>query len=121
MKATRIATSQTHGRGLFADEAIQAGDIIGEYPLLILSAKDIAQLRDTRLYHYVFHVSDEADGGMIAAVAFGPISMCNHKTDANADFAVDADKQTVTLTARNGIAADAEIFIDYEEFATEAI
>ena len=58
---------------------------------------------------------------MRAAVAFGEISMCNHSRKANADFTIDASARTVTLTARQAIAPDDEILIDYEEFADEII
>ena len=47
--------------------------------------------------------------------------MCNHSPSANAGFEVDADAQTVTLTALTDIASDAEILIDYQDFAEEAL
>lgn len=100
---------------------MKTGAVIGIYPLLILSHEDTKALKATRLYHYVFYVDERADGAWRAAVAFGEISMCNHSPDANADFEVDADAQTVTLTARVAIAADDEILIDYQDFAEEAL
>jgi hypothetical protein len=62
-------------------------------------------------------------GGCAArcAVAFGEISMCNHSPIPNARFEVDAGAQTVTLTALTDIASDAEILIDYQDFAEEAL
>lgn len=116
-----VRTSPLHGRGLFASGPIAAGAGIGVYPLLILSHDDTAILKATRLYHYVFYVDERADGAMRAAVAFGEISMCNHSPAANAGFEVDAGAQTVTLTALTDIASDAEILIDYQDFAEEAL
>lgn len=116
-----VRTSPLHGRGLFAAAEIPEGAEIGVYPLLILSHEDTEALKATRLYHYVFYVDERADGAMRAAVAFGDISMCNHDPAANAEFAVDADAQTVRLTARTVIPAGDEILIDYEEFADEAL
>ncbi len=95
--------------------------MIGVFPLLILSHEDTERLKATRLYHYVFYVDERADGASRCAVAFGEISMCNHSPDANAGFEVDADAQTVTLTALTDIASDAEILIDYQDFAEEAL
>ena len=115
--SVEVRQSSHHGRGLFAAVSFAAGDIIGSYPLLILSEKDTLAVRETRLFHYVFYVDENADGQMRAAVAFGPISMCNHSPDANADFSVDAKSQLVTLSARQALSADTEILIDYEEFA----
>lgn len=116
-----VQTSPLHGRGLFASVEIPAGALIGAYPLLILSHEETEALKATRLYHYVFHVDERNDGMTRAAVAFGVISMCNHSTEANAAFHVDADRQEVTLTARRAIQAGEEILIDYEDFADEAL
>ena len=116
-----VRTSPLHGRGLFASGQIAAGSVIGVFPLLILSHEDTEHLKATRLYHYVFYVDERADGAVRCAVAFGEISMCNHSRDANAGFEVDAGAQTVTLTALTDIASDAEILIDYQDFAEEAL
>ncbi|ABI76082.1 SET domain protein [Hyphomonas neptunium ATCC 15444] len=116
-----VKTSPLHGRGLFASTDIPAGALLGVYPLLILSHEDIEQLKPTRLYHYVFYVDEREDGAVRAAVAFGKISMCNHSPDANADFYVDAEAETVTLTSRVALKTGDEILIDYEDFADEAL
>ncbi len=116
-----VRQSPVHGRGLYAAVPLVAGAMIGTYPLLILNEADTAAVRATRLYHYVFYVDENAAGEMRAAIAFGPISMCNHSPDANADFAVNAEDQTVTLTSRCAIPAGTEILIDYEDFAEQAI
>ena len=78
-------------------------------------------MRSTLLHHYVFYVDEDAAGDMRAAVAFGEISMCNHSPKANADFAVDAVAQTVTLSANQAIRPGDEVLIDYEDFAEEII
>jgi len=116
-----VKQSPLHGRGLYAAASIAGGSVVGRWPALVLSAEDTEKVKATRLYHYVFYVDEAADGAMRAAVAFGPISMCNHSTDANAEFMVDADKATVTLTASRDIEAGDEILIDYGDFATEAV
>ena len=113
--------SPLHGRGRYAAQRIPSGTPIGTYPRLILSEADTAQVKGTRLYHYVFYIDENAEGAMRAAVAFGPISMCNHSPEANAVFAVNADDSTVTLSAGKDIAAGAEILIDYGDFADEAV
>ncbi len=106
---------------MFAATHIPAGALLGVYPLLILSHEDTERIKPTRVYHYVFYVDERADGAIRAAVAFGEISMCNHSPDANADFFVDAEAETVTLTSRIALKAGDEILIDYEDFAEEAI
>lgn len=116
-----VKQSPLHGRGLYAAVPIPSGTVIGTYPLLILSAEDTERLKATRVYHYVFFVDETPEGAVRAAVAFGPISMCNHSRDACARFTVDSITATVTLAAARDIAAGEEILIDYEDFADEAI
>ena len=116
-----VRQSPFHGRGLFAAVSFEAGDLIATYPLLVLSQDDTAAIRGTQIHHYVFYVDENDQGQMRAAVAFGLISMCNHSPEANAEFTVDADAQTVTLSASTNIPLDAEILIDYEEFAAEIV
>ena len=116
-----VKQSPLHGRGLYAATNIDSGEVVGTWPVLILSPEDTARLKDTRLYHYVFYVDETDEGAMRAAVAFGPISMCNHSTAPNAAFEVDALTATVSLSARRSIAAGEEILIDYGDFAAEAV
>ena len=116
-----VKNSPFHGRGLFAAIAMNPGDVIAVYPLLVLSQEDTATVRSTLLHHYVFYVDENEAGDMRAAVAFGEISMCNHSPKANADFAVDAVAQTVTLSANQAIRPGDEVLIDYEDFAEEII
>lgn len=116
---TEIRVSARHGRGLFAARTLAAGEVIGTYPLLVLSADEIDALKATRLYHYVFFVDEPEPGRVRAAVAFGEISMCNHSGEANAVFSVDAEAETVTLKAAVRVESGTEILIDYEDFAEE--
>jgi SET domain-containing protein len=116
-----VKQSPLHGRGLYAAANILSGSQIGSWPVLVLDTADTAQLKNTRLYHYVFYVDETADGAMRAAVAFGPISMCNHSAAPNATFEVHGDQAIVTLCAARDIQAGEEILIDYGDFATEAV
>lgn len=116
-----VRNSPFHGRGLFAAVSFETGELIAVYPLLILSVEDTAAIKNTLIHHYVFHVDEDAEGRALTAVAFGPISMCNHSANANADFCVDAVAQTVTLSARSAIPQNEEILINYEEYADEIV
>ena len=116
-----VKQSPLHGRGLYAAMPIESGNLIGTWPVLILDAGDTSRLKNTRLYHYVFFVDETADGAMRTAVAFGPISMCNHSPAPNALFSVNADNATVSLSAARNISPGDEILIDYGDFAEEAV
>ncbi len=119
--SVEVKQSPLHGRGLYATAPFESGALIARYPLLILSHEDTEILKETRLYHYVFYIDETSEGRMRAAIAFGMISMCNHSTDANAAFTVDAEHSVVTLETRRAIAEGEEILIDYEDFADVAV
>lgn len=116
-----VKRSDIHGRGLFARRSISAGERLGTFPILILSPDDSNTVRSTLLYHYVFHVDETEDQGQRLAVAFGMISMCNHNPEANTVFSIDADAEELILESAKAIAVGEEIFIDYGDFAGEAV
>ena len=116
-----VARSPAHGRGLFAGRGFRTGDVLGAWPLLILSREDTAAIRNTRLYHYVFFVDEDDAQQMRAGVAFGLISMCNHDASPNAAFTVNAEAEEVVLCAVRDLAPGDEVFIDYGDFVAEAL
>lgn len=117
----KIGTSPIHGRGLYARTRLPKGTTLLVTPLLVLSPDDTERLKATRLNDYVFWVQDAPDGRPIHAVAFGMISMCNHRQPPNATFSADPDTMMVTLKAAEDLPAGAELFIDYGEHAEEMI
>ena len=114
------AESPGKGRGLFAARAFAEGEAIGAFAGLPLSAAEIATLKPTRVYDYVFWVRDAPEAGpeaFDATLALGAISLCNHSRRSNARFEVDADGLYIRLFARRAIADGEEITIDYEGHA----
>jgi len=108
-----VRRSPIHGRGLFAAAAIRKNALIAAAPLLIFTASDTRRILKTRLGHYIFWIDETAKGDWICAVAFGPISLCNHSPKPNAWFEIDEENEEVLLHAARGVRAGEEITIDY--------
>jgi len=111
------------GRGLVAVDDIPAGTLISTAPVLLLPPDDRERVSHTRVRDYYFWWEDapaetqagpESDGAWSAAVALGPISVCNHARPANARFEIRRAERCIDLYAATDIRAGAEITIDYD-------
>ena len=113
------ADTPDRGRGLFAARPFAAGEVIGRYAALPLSAREVQAIRGTRAYDYVFWVREAPEHGpeaFDAALALGAISLCNHSRRASASFEVSPDGLYIVQTAARAIPAHGEITIDYGDF-----
>ncbi|HZH26962.1 MAG TPA: SET domain-containing protein-lysine N-methyltransferase [Azospirillaceae bacterium] len=113
------------GRGLVAVDDIPAGTLISTAPVLLLDPGDRARASHTRVRDYYFWWEDApadaqegegpgAEGAWSAAVALGPISVCNHARPANARFEIRRAERCIDLYAAIDIRAGSEITIDYD-------
>lgn len=109
------------GRGLFAAADIPEGALIAVSPVLVLEPAEREAAAGTAVAHYWFWWEDAgpegpdgAEAPWRAAVALGPVSMCNHARPANARFEVVRGARRIDLFAAAPIAAGDEITIDYD-------
>ena len=102
------------GRGLRAMAPFAAGELIAASPVLILPEAERLKVVETLIRHYYFVWEEAADGTWSAALALGPVSLCNHTPTPNARFALDHDRRCIDLFAARTIEAGEEITIDYD-------
>lgn len=114
-----VRSSRIHGRGVFASQAIEEGQVFHKAHLLVFPSAQYPALQDTVAAHYVFHVAEAADGSpnTVNGLAMSPISFINHSRAASCAFEVDPDSQTIRFTALRPIDAGEELTIDYGDFA----
>ncbi len=105
--AVRIDNSPLHGRGVFATRPIDAGEIFCTNSLFRIPSQEREFLDQTSLYDHYFEFEDDA------YIAFGAISFLNHEDDPAADFFLDIDTLTISLSARREIKPGDEISIHY--------
>lgn len=103
-----IAASPRGGRGVFTAEAIEPGSIIEISPVVVLSGEDLTLIHKTHLHDYYFLWA----GGR-CAIALGYGSLYNHATEANADYRMNYDDETISFFCVNPIAAGEEITVNY--------
>jgi SET domain-containing protein len=119
----KVATSRLHGHGCFTTRAVALGEVVARSRILILPPADTELLLRTRLKNYVFYVKDgaSADAPPYSAIAMSPVSFCNHSADPNCDFTIDEPTEEIVLFARQQLAANEEITIDYGDYAEKII
>lgn len=105
--SVRVDDSPVHGRGVFATKIINPGEVFCTNPLFRIPAEEREFLDQTSLYDHYFEFEDDA------YIALGPISFLNHEEQPCADFELDVEALTISLTARRTIAANEEISIHY--------
>ena len=105
-----IADSDLHGRGVFAAEAIDAGQLIEICPVIVLPEKDMALIHQTKLHDYYFLWGEsEKDVGII--MGYG--SLYNHSYQPNVEYIPDYEGNTLTFYCLKNIEAGEEIFVNY--------
>lgn len=104
---TVVKKSGVHGRGVFAEENINEGDIIEECEIIFLNKKDTEMIDKTKLYDYYFGWR----GG--SALALGKGSLYNHSYGPNAFYKKDFNKMKIIFIALKSIREGEEIFVNY--------
>lgn len=105
-----IAPSGNKGRGVFTTKPIAEGETIEISPVVVLSAKDRKHIEETKLFHYIFEWGKSRKK---AAMALGYISVYNHSYDANCEYEMDFEAETITVKTIKIIAKGEELSINY--------
>ena len=116
----RIADFPGRGRGVVADRAIRAGELVERSPVLVIPPQDRAAADATVVFTYVFmweHGTIEEDlykhEGR-SAIALGYTSLLNHSYTPNCEFIRHIDEFAIDLVALRDIAEGEELTIDYQ-------
>lgn len=112
-----IDHSEGKGRGVFTNEAIDAGDVIEIAPVIVMSAQDRTHLDATLLHDYIFEWG--ADRSQ-CAMALGWIPIYNHSSDANCEYFMDFEEDAMFLKAVRAIAPGEELTINYNGEVNDA-
>ena len=106
---TYVAESPLGGRGVYAAEAIAAGETVEICPVIVVAADEIAALEETSLRDHWYGWGDDGD----AAVAMGHGSFYNHADDATCTYEVHDVLEALVIVATRDVAAGDELTIDY--------
>ena len=111
-----IAPSGKRGRGVFTSAPIPAGTIIEISPVIVLSARERKQAEKTLLFDYIFEWGKHNRKGCIA---LGYLSIYNHSYDANCEYEMDFEQQTMTVRTVKAIRKGDELFFNYNATAND--
>jgi uncharacterized protein len=112
MNRTRVTDAGGKGRGVFAAEAIRAGELIERAPVIAVPGAQWPLLERTVLFDYCFAWGPELQD---CCVALGHGSFYNHSYAPNARFVRRLDLPAMDFVARRDIAAGEELTINYNE------
>ncbi|MES2668084.1 MAG: SET domain-containing protein [Patescibacteria group bacterium] len=99
------------GRGVFAKERIEEGELIEQCPVVALEdPKDRDRLRKTGLVNYYFLWGEKRDH---AAICLGWGAVYNHSFSPNATYEKVMDDLRMDFTALYAIEAGEEILVNY--------
>jgi SET domain-containing protein len=115
----RVALIEGKGRGVVAEGAIEAGELIERAPVLIVPEEDRPALDVTSVANHIFMwehdmvAEDLYTGKGRTALVLGLTSLVNHSDTPNCDFVRYIDALALDLVAIRGIEPGEELTIDY--------
>ena len=106
---TYVAESALGGRGVFAAEAMAAGEVVEVAPVIVFPAEERDLLEASSLRDHWYGWTDDGD----AAVAFGHASFYNHADDPTCEYEAHEVLDALVVRLRRAVAAGEELTIDY--------
>jgi SET domain-containing protein len=112
-----ISDSTEKGRGVFTSADIPANTTIEISPVIELSKEDRKIIEQTKLYYYIFEWGKNRKKG---ALGLGYVSMYNHNYNANCEYEMDYDENTIAVKTIKKINVGEELFINYNATPDDA-
>ncbi len=121
-RKVRVASIPGKGRGVFATDFINKGELIESCPVIpaALREEDAKSLWKTDLLHYVYNWIDPSEypdgdppGMDLSAFVLGYGMIYNHSSSPNARYERDYPARLMNYIALCDIPAGAEICVDY--------
>ena len=105
-----IAETKNKGRGVFTSKKIPAFTIIEIAPVIVMQAEERTLLDKTLLHDYIFEWGADKKQ---CCMALGWVPVYNHSYESNCEYEMNFGNQTISIKTIRVIAADEEIFINY--------
>jgi SET domain-containing protein len=105
-----IAETKNKGRGVFTSKKIPAFTIIEIAPVIVMQAEERTLLDKTLLHDYIFEWGADKNQ---CCMALGWVPVYNHSYESNCEYEMNFSNQTILIKTIRAIAADEEIFINY--------
>ncbi len=106
-----IGETTNKGRGVFTRDKLNAGVIVENAPVIVMSNDDRKLLDQTLLHDYIFEW--QPDGAEMCCMALGWVPLFNHSYSANCEYFMDYDEQSMYIQTVRDITAGEELTINY--------
>ena len=106
---TYVAESPLGGRGVFAAEAMAAGEVVEVAPVIVFPAEQRELLEGSALRDHWYGWTEDGE----AAVAFGHASFYNHALDPSCEYDAHDVLDALVIRVRRDVVAGEELTIDY--------
>jgi SET domain-containing protein len=118
--ALRVVELGRRGRGVVAERAIEAGELVERSPVIIIPEAERGAVDRTKIGNYIFLWEHGTTGQDIyggkgrAAIALGYTSLVNHSETPNCAFVRHIEELALDLYALRRIEAGEELTFDYD-------
>jgi len=106
-----VSSTTDKGNGVFTEHSIAAGTVVEVSPVVVMTADERTHLDKTLLHDYIFEWNP--DGKKMCCMAQGYISVYNHSTEANCEYFMDYQKETMAIKTVRHIAPNEELTVNY--------
>ncbi|HEX6333622.1 MAG TPA: SET domain-containing protein, partial [Flavisolibacter sp.] len=108
--AIYVAKAGSMGRGVFARQSIRKNVILEIAPVIVMTGEDRTLLDQTLLHDYIFEWGDDGKG---CCMALGYVPIYNHSYEANCEYEMHFNRETITVKTVRHIDAGEQLFINY--------
>jgi len=108
--ALYIEKTTEKGKGVFAADDLNEGEIIELSPVIVMNLEDRVHLDKTLLHDYIFEWGSNKEK---CAMALGLIPMYNHSYESNCEYFMDYENDTMFVKTVRPIKAGEELTINY--------
>ncbi len=108
--ALYLADTEQKGRGVFTNLDLDPSSTIEVSSVLVLNPEARKLVEATPLYNYIFEWGEDKQH---CCVAWGYVSMYNHSYEANCEYFMDYEAQTISIKTVRAVHAGEELTINY--------
>ncbi len=106
----QVKITEIKGRGVFASQAIPAGTMVENSPVIVMKKADRLHLDKTLLHDYIFEWGINKDQ---CCMALGLIPIYNHSYESNCEYFMDFEEQTMMVKTVIDIKEGEELTVNY--------
>lgn len=106
-----VRTTVDKGNGVFTKISINKDTVIEVSPVIVMTGEERKLLDKTLLHDYIFEW--KVDNKDMCCMAQGYISVYNHSEEANCEYFMDYDKETIAIKTVRNITANEELTVNY--------